>query len=39
MQVRLEARELLEKPSEFDPERNFAVITFGFELHHQKESK
>lgn len=37
VRVRLETRELLEKPSEFDPERNFAVIAFGYELHHRKE--
>ncbi len=39
VQVRLETREFLEKPSEFDPARNFAVIAFGFELHYCKEAK
>lgn len=37
--LRLETREFQEKPSEFDPERNFAVIAFGFELRHRKESR
>lgn len=39
VQVRLETREFLEKLSESNPERNFAVISFGFELHYEKESK
>lgn len=35
--VRLETREYLEKSSELAPARNFAVLAFGFELHHRKE--
>jgi hypothetical protein len=36
MRVKLETREFLDRPSPFDPERNFAVISFSFELHHRK---
>lgn len=36
VRMRLETREFLDRPSPFDPERNFAVIFFSFELHHRK---
>lgn len=39
VRVRLETRELLEKPSELDPERNFAVIGFESALHHTKDCR
>ncbi|MEZ4600149.1 MAG: hypothetical protein R2940_10230 [Syntrophotaleaceae bacterium] len=37
VQMRLETREFLGKPSVDGPKRSFAVTAFGFDLRHQKE--